>query len=88
MAAAGLGGGARFLSLDVEGAEAAVLATVDPGLFDVVVVEQDTFSAAKNGAVRARLEAAGLARVARGAFVHSSDVYVRAPGRRARGGVV
>ena len=31
----------NFISLDVEGAEAEVLETVDPGLFDVVLVEME-----------------------------------------------
>ena len=41
MATAGLHKGAGLLSLDVEGAEAAVLRTVDPAAFAVVLVEMD-----------------------------------------------
>ena len=36
---------ARFLSLDVEGAEALVLSTVDPAIFDVIMVETQAHDA-------------------------------------------
>ena len=72
-----LQGGANFLSLDVEGAEDVVLSNVDPAKFQVVVVEQDSFSDAKNARVRKRLESAGLRRHSDGTFVHSSDIYVQ-----------
>jgi hypothetical protein len=77
MADAGMGDGATLLSLDVEGAEDVVLANVDPRLFAIVVVEQDHLNPAKNARVRKRLENAGLVKHDLGAYVHSSDIYMR-----------
>ena len=60
MAAAGLQGGADLLSLDVEGAEAAVLRSVDPAAFKVVLVEMDGQVRAKDEEVHRLLTAAKL----------------------------
>lgn len=60
MADAGLRTGAAFLSLDVEGAEAKVLETVDPSVFEVVLVELDGHDTAKDLVVHQRLIGAGL----------------------------
>lgn len=54
---------AHFLSLDVEGAEDMVLATVDPAVFSVVLVEVSGHDPAKDGRVLTRLAAAGLFRL-------------------------
>ena len=52
---------ATFLSLDVEGAEAIVLETVDPAAFGVVMVEvEGSGSGQKDARVHALLERAGL----------------------------
>lgn len=56
---AGLESGATLLTLDVEGAEAMVLGTVDPALFQVVVVEIATFSKARDALVHDLLTKAG-----------------------------
>jgi len=67
MRQAGFDAGMTFLSLDVEGAEDKVLATVDPSLFTVVLVEWapegslvDATNTSKNGRVHERLVAAGM----------------------------
>ena len=60
MAAHGLERGATFLSLDVEGAEAAVLETVEPAVFSVVMVEADGKDLEKEKRVHRMLVAAGL----------------------------
>lgn len=65
MEGAGLDGGATFLSLDVEGAEAVVLGTVDASKFALVLVEADGHDAAKDAAVRRLLERAGHRRQTR-----------------------
>ena len=49
-----------FLSLDVEGAEDAVLQTVDPAIFQVVLVELDGNDPNKDAKVTERLLAGGL----------------------------
>lgn len=63
----GFGSGMTFLSLDVEGAEDRVLATVDPSAFMVVFVEWapdgylvDQTNTTKNGRVHKRMLAAGM----------------------------
>ena len=60
----GLAAGATFLSLDVEGAEALVLRSVDPTNFRVILVEWTTDGAqdkAKNEEVHKILIRAGMA---------------------------
>jgi len=54
---------ATFLSLDVEGAEELVLQTVDPGAFDIILVEQDGLNPQRDAAVTASIRSAGLQRV-------------------------
>ena len=66
MAGAGLQHGATLLSLDVEGAEALVLRTVDPAAFQVVLVEMDGQTRAKDEKVHRLLTAAKL--------VHRADL--------------
>lgn len=67
-----------FLSLDVEGAEDAVLATIDPARFRVVVVELDGMDRAKDDRVVERLTRAGLRQVRIGPM-QASHAFV-APG--------
>ena len=52
MAEAGFARGATFLSLDVEGAEGVVLATVDPSSFDVALIEHTPNSRSAAGVAR------------------------------------
>ena len=68
---------ATFLSLDVQGAEAQVLATVDPAAFKVIMVENDGYSPRKDALVHARILHAGLRETTR-VRVRASRVYVRA----------
>jgi len=51
---------ANFLSLDVEGAELEVLGTVDPSIFDVILVEMDGFNASKDAAAHRLIVKSGL----------------------------
>ena len=67
---------ANFLSLDVEGAEALVLAAVDPGVFDLIVVERDSSDADRMQRVHTLITQAGLQR-ADSLHVPYSLVYVR-----------
>lgn len=82
---------ADLLSLDVEGAEAIVLRTIDPTAFRYVLVEMDGLRADKDEEVHARLLGAGLEHVAH-LRVPNSRVYARpfdraiASARSARGG--
>lgn len=69
---------ATFLSLDVEGAEAAVLRTVDPAAFDVILVEWTDASDSqkeKNREVDQRITQAGL-QLAELGVDRSSRVYL------------
>ena len=76
MAEAGLATGATLLSLDVEGAEAAVLRTVNVALFQAVLVEMDGTSPAKDLDVHRILSAAGFSHAVR-FDVPNSRVYLR-----------
>ena len=77
MGRAGLHQGSDFLSLDVEGAEAKVLQTVDPARFKVVLVETNVFGGGeKNREVHRLLSSAGLVRVER-LGNHVNHAYVR-----------
>lgn len=80
LGSAGLSQGAAFLSLDVEGAEAKVLATIDPSLFQVVMVELDGHAPRKDLAVDAALLRAGLRQppVSQQFHVPNSGVYASA----------
>ena len=74
---------ANLLSLDVEGAEAVVLATVDPASFDLIVVESgmgtgDSLSA-KDAEVDRLITAAGLQLAPARLAVEASRVYVKHP---------
>ena len=75
MASAGLHS-ATFLSLDVEGAEALVLETVDAAAFTVVLVEMDGHSPTKDARVHQRLVAAGHRHLHELTILHSR-VYMR-----------
>jgi FkbM family methyltransferase len=66
---------ATFLSLDVEGAEEAVLATIDPAAFKLILVECDGTSDAKDARVHRRILASGM-REARKLRVPASRVYL------------
>jgi len=76
---------ANFLSLDVEGAEAVVLSTVDPAGFDIIMVEtgmgQSDGIAAKDAEVDRTITAAGLVRAPTPLNVAASRVYVKPPAR-------
>jgi|Transcript_64627 FkbM family methyltransferase len=74
---------ANLLSLDVEGAEAVVLATVDPASFDLIVVESamgsgDSISA-KDAQVDRLITSAGLKLAPAPLAVSASRVYVKHP---------
>ena len=49
-----------FASIDTQGTEDTVLSTIDAGLLDVVLVEEDKTNKGKNSRVRERLEDGGL----------------------------
>ena len=72
---------ADLLSLDVEGAEAIVLRTVDPARFWVVLVEMDGLSASKDEEVHQLLTASGLVHLAR-LRIPNSRVYARHDARK------
>ena len=77
MGRAGLHQGSDFLSLDVEGAEAKVLQTVDPARFKVVLVETNVVGGTeKNREVHRLLSSAGLVRIER-LGNHVNHAYVR-----------
>ena len=67
---------ADLLSLDVEGAEAIVLRTVDASRFRVVLVEMDGLAPAKDEEVHRLLSAGGLVHLTR-LRIPNSRVYVR-----------
>jgi FkbM family methyltransferase len=72
------GGGsvaATFLSLDVEGAEEAVLETIHPAAFRLILVECDGSSEGKDRRVHRRMLAAGM-REARALRVPASRIYL------------
>ena len=78
----GLGRGATFLSLDVEGSEALVLETVDPSAFRVVLVEFDGSNPEKEDRVHELLSAGGLIlarelRLSKGFLGGVNRVYIR-----------
>ena len=80
--------GADLLSLDVEGAEALVLRTVDTSVFRVVLVEMDGLSIGKDEEVHQLLTAGGLVHLT-DFQIPNSRVYARpgsSPRRRARSG--
>ena len=80
MGRAGLHQGSDFLSLDVEGAEAKVLQTVDPARFKVVLVETNVFGGGeKNREVHRLLSSAGLVVGARREAWQSREPCVRTP---------
>ena len=56
----GLAAGATFLSLDVEGAEALVLDTVDPAAFKVALIEFDGTNKSKDARVHEQMTRAGM----------------------------
>lgn len=72
---------ANFLSLDVEGAEAVVLATVDPAAFDIIMVETGMGTrasvAAKDAKVDQLITAAGLHLAPAPLAVPHSRVYLK-----------
>ena len=70
-------GRATLLSLDVEGAEAKVLSTVDPGRFDVVLVESDGSNPEKEKSVHRLLTSAGHELVKASFSVPNSLVYIK-----------
>jgi FkbM family methyltransferase len=73
MSDAGLRDGATFLSLDVEGAEAIVLETVDPAAFKVILVELDGVDEAKDARVHQMLTRAGMTRLPGTALLGKKD---------------
>merc|ERR1712037_197760 len=60
-----------LLSLDVEGAEAKVISTVDPAAFSVIIVEMDGSNHSKDRWVEKKILQAGLRRQA--AITRSGD---------------
>ena len=76
MAAAGISA-ARFLSLDVEGAETLVLSTIDPATFDVIMVETQAHSAAMCRSIDDLILRDGTMRRANASWVPFSTVYMR-----------
>ena len=68
---------ARFLSLDVEGAEALVLSTVDPAIFDVIMVETQAHDADARRRIDELVMGSGKMRRATSLWVPFSTVYVR-----------
>lgn len=70
---------ANFLSLDVEGAELAVLETAAPDAFDLVLVEMDGHDKEKDRRVHCLLESWGLHRQTAFPFgsIFHSQVYLR-----------
>ena len=76
MADAGMGGGAGFLSLDVEGAEDRVFDTVDPALFGLVMAEADGYDPLKDSRVEQRAINAGM-RISERVRVRASTVFLR-----------
>ena len=56
----GFGGGATYLSLDVEGAEAMVLSTIRPSTFKVMMVEMDSSNTGKDERVQQLIVADGF----------------------------
>tara|TARA_B110001452_G_scaffold190665_1_gene160849 strand:- start:2130 stop:3287 length:1158 start_codon:yes stop_codon:yes gene_type:complete len=77
MRAHGLQHGATFLSLDVEGAEAKVLQTVNPAAFAVAMVEMDGSNGEKDERVRRLLNDAGLRLASAKLKVPLSKVFLR-----------
>ena len=80
MEANGLGDGATFLSLDVEGSEELVLSTVRPSAFQIIMVELDGSDPAKDERVERRILADGfsLEPTLTRQISNSSRVYTRA----------
>jgi FkbM family methyltransferase len=80
---------ANILSLDVEGAEAVVLSTVDPARFDIIMVETGMGAdgqrggvvSAKDAEVDRMITTAGLVRAPAALTVAASRVYLRPPTR-------
>ena len=71
--------GATFLSLDVEGAEELVLSTVQPSVFNVIMVETDGTDRDKEERVKQRILGDGfrLQRTLTNHISNSSAVFVR-----------
>ena len=76
---AGFGSGPiDFLSLDVEGAEAQVLETVDTSVFQMVMVEADGFNRSKEARVAELLREGGLVPANRSLQARYSATFVQA----------
>lgn len=73
----GTGDGVSFFSLDVEGAEELVLSTIDPAIFQMILIETHNLSPATNSRIAERLKQHGRLIPSTSVRVKASTVFLR-----------